>query len=116
MNGVLAENVGRGDVLLLRGITNRLGAKWERDTGSGFQPVDLTDYTCLFEMRLAGSDTVVYSRACDAHGIDGVAAVFIPPDAFKDQIWLPRPSGEWRITATRNDVTELLGAGYWHLA
>lgn len=112
MSGVLVETAGRGDILLLRGITNRLAVRWQRDSGSGFKPVDLTDYVCTFEMRLSGSDTVVYSRACDAHGIDGVAAVYIPPDAFKDQIWLPRPSGEWRITATRNDVTELLGWGY----
>jgi hypothetical protein len=116
MSGVLAENAGRGDILLQRGITNRWAVKWERNSGSGFQPVDLTDWACMFEMRLAGSDGVAYSRACDAHGADGIAAVYIPPDAFTDLVWLSRPSGEWRITATRNDVTELLGAGYWHLA
>lgn len=116
MSGVLAENVGRGDVLLLRGITNRLAVKWERDTGSGFQPVDLTDYVCTFELRLTGSEDVVYSRACDAHGTDGLAAVYIPPDAFTADVWLGRNSGEWKITATKNNVTELLGWGYWNLA
>jgi hypothetical protein len=116
MNGVLAENVGRGDVLLLRGITNRLGAKWERDTGSGFQPVDLTDYVCTFELRLPGSEDVVYSRACDAHGTDGLAAVTIPANAFTADVWIRRKSGEWKITATKNNVTELLGWGYWNLA
>lgn len=39
MNGVLAENNGRGDILLLRGITNRLAVKWERDQRcGGFEP------------------------------------------------------------------------------
>jgi hypothetical protein len=116
MSGVLAENVGSGDILLLRGITNRLAVKWERDSGSGFQPVDLTDYICRFELRVSGSDDVVYSRACDAHGIDGVAAVYIPPDAFTATLWADRRSGEWRMTASKNDITELLGSGYWHLA
>ena len=41
MNGVLAETSGRGDILLLRGITNRLAVRWQRDSGSGFQPVVL---------------------------------------------------------------------------
>jgi hypothetical protein len=116
MSGVLAENAGRGDILLLRGITNRLAVKWERDQGSGFQPVNLTDYVCTLELLLPGSDDVVYSRACDAHGIDGIAAVYIPPDAFKDQNWAARHSGEWRITASKDGVTELLGTGYWHLS
>ena len=114
--GVLAENVGRGDVLLLRGITNRLAVTWQRDSGSGFQPVDLTDYVCTFEMRLSGSDDVVYSRACDAHDINGVAAVYIPPDAFSDPVWTARRSGEWRMIASKDNITELLGSGYWHLA
>lgn len=116
INGVLAECAGRGDLLLLRGITNRWAVTWERDAGSGFEPVDLTDYLCTFEMRLAGSDTVVYSRACDAHGVDGVAAIFIPSDAFTDPVWASRRSGEWRMTATQGDITELLGSGYWHLS
>lgn len=115
-NGTLAENVGRGDILLLRGITNRLAVKWERDQGSGFQPVDLTDYVCTFELRVSGSEDVVYSRACDAHGTNGVAAVYIPPDAFATPVWVARHTGEWRMTASKNDITELLGSGYWHLA
>ena len=115
MNGVLAECAGRGDLLLLRGITNRWAVTWERNSGSGFQPVDLTDYVCTFELRLTGSEDVVYSRACDAHGIDGVAAVYIPPDVFASPVWVARRSGEWRMTASKDNITELLGSGYWHL-
>lgn len=116
MSGVLAETSGRGDILLLRGITNRLAVTWQRDSGSGFQPVDLTDWACRFELRVSGSDDVVYSRACDAHGVDGIAAVYIPPDVFATPVWASRRSGEWRMTASKNDVTELLGSGYWHLS
>jgi hypothetical protein len=115
MTGVLAESEGRGDYRLLRNVTNRLGVLWERDSGDGFKPVDLTDYKCMFEMRMAGSDGVVYSRACDAHGLDGVAAVYIPPEAFAAAVWAARRSGEWRMTASKDGITELLGSGYWHL-
>ena len=113
---VLAENAGRCDILLQRSITNRLAVKWERDSGSGFQPVDLTDYMCVFELNLPGSDDIVYSRACDAHGVDGISAVYIPPDVFTDPVWPDLRSGEWRMTASKNDITELLGSGYWRLA
>jgi hypothetical protein len=116
MSGVLAETDGRGDILLLRGITNRLAVRWQRDSGSGFQPVDLTDYVCTFELRPPGSGDVAYSRACDAHGIDGIAAVYIPPDAFTATAWATRRSGEWRMTASNGGTTELLGWGYWTLA
>ena len=30
MSGVIAENAGRGDVLWVRNVTNRLGVLWER--------------------------------------------------------------------------------------
>jgi hypothetical protein len=59
---------------------------------------------------------VIYWRPCDAHGVDGVAAVCIPPGAFATAAWAARRSGEWRMTASKGNITELLGSGYWHLA
>ena len=116
--GVLAENVGRGDILLLRGVTNRWGVHWQQKTSASgsFEDVDLTDFTCTFDMRLTSSDDVVYSQPCDAHGTDGLAGVTIPANAFTADIWAGRTSGEWKITATKSGVTELLGWGYWHLS
>lgn len=117
MSGVISESVGRGDLLLLRNVTNRVGVKWERlsDPQKGYEPVDLTDWDCAFELLSPDGD-VWYRRSCDAHGTDGLAAVYIPPDAFTADVWFGRKSGEWKITATKNNVTELLGWGYWHLA
>lgn len=116
MSGVIAENTGRGDILLRRGVTNRLAVTWQQDSGGGFQPVDMTDYACMFELYLPGGSSPVYSRPCDAHGVDGMAAVYIPSAAFQDAVWATRASGEWRMTASKGDVAELLGSGYWHLA
>jgi hypothetical protein len=116
MSGTIAENAGRGDILLQRGITNRLAVTWQCDQGGGFQPMDLTDHECRFVMYTAGAPTPAYARLCDAHGVDGVAAVYIPPEAFADPLWASRVSGTWRMTASRGGVTDLLGSGYWHLA
>ncbi|MEE8735345.1 hypothetical protein [Bifidobacterium subtile] len=117
MTGVLAENEGRGDYRLLRNVTNRLGVLWERlsDPAAGYVPVDLTDWYCKFEL-LSNEGDVWFSRDCDAHGPDGKAVVYIPPLAFSDAVWAGRRSGEWRITASKSGVTELLGWGYWYLA
>lgn len=115
---VLAENVGRGDVLLLRGITNAPGALWEmnQQDGKGFQPVDLTDWLCVFDMFLPGSDTSVFRRSCDVHGGDGIAGVIIPADAFTSRMWDGKRTGTWRITAAKDGTVELLGSGYWYLS
>ena len=45
-NGVLAENIGRQDILLLRGATNRIGARWQRQSkiNGPFESVDLSDW------------------------------------------------------------------------
>ena len=111
-DGVLAERVGRGDLLLLRGATNRVGVLWEQDAGHGFKPMDLTDWDCRFEMDGPDGSTW-YTRPCDAAGPDGEACVYMPPQAFNADIWRARTSGSWRMTAAKDDVTEMLGCGYW---
>ncbi len=70
----------------------------------------------MFEIYLPGGSSPVYSRSCDAHGVDGMAAVYIPPDAFTDLVWAGRTAGEWRMTALKDGAAELLGSGHWHLA
>jgi hypothetical protein len=117
MTGVLAESEGRGDYRLLRNVTNRLGVLWERlsDPAAGYVPVDLTDWYCKFEL-LSDDGDVWYSRDCDAHGADGKAVVYIPPFAFANAVWSGRRSGSWRMTASKDGTTELLGCGYWTLA
>ena len=114
---VLADSSGRGDILLDRGITNAPGALWEinQQDGNGFQPVDLTDWDCVFEMFLPGSETPVFSQTCDVHGADGIAGVNISATAFTGSEWFGRRTGTWRITGKKDDVVELLGSGYWHL-
>lgn len=112
--GVLAESVGRGDLLMRRAVTNRWCCTWDRDEGQGSKPVDLTDWECVFELRSATGD-VWYRRVCDAHGPDGKACVYIPPDAFTDRVWDGRRAGSWRMTAGLDGVVELLGEGYWSM-
>jgi len=114
---VLAESNGRGDVLLTRGVTNRLACRWlqKKDLNGDFLPVDLTNYTCTFELHEIEGDNTIYSQPCDAHGSDGVAAVYIPPAVFTGTKWTSMTSGTWKMTATINDTVELLGWGYWNM-
>ena len=114
---VLAEDKGEQDFCFYRGISNTVGNLWEtRNTPSDqWHPVDLTNWACTFEMYLPGEYTPVYSRACDAHGIDGKAATYIPADAFTDNVWATRKTGTWRTIAKNGNIVELLGSGYWHL-
>lgn len=116
-NGVLAENIGRQDILLLRGATNRIGARWQRQSklNGPFESVDLSDWQCTFQV-LSADGQLWYERGCDAHGADGLAAVYVPPNAFSAPAWTDRRSGSWKIIASRAGVTEILGWGYWTLA
>jgi hypothetical protein len=117
MFGVLAESIGRDDLLILRNVSNRYGVHWQRmsNRAEGFQDVDLTDWDCVFELLSPDEQDVWYRRPCDAHGTDGKAVVYIPPDAFSGIVWQSRRTGCWRMTASKDGTTELLGWGYFSL-
>lgn len=116
MDGVIAQQVARGDALFFRGVTNPWCVRWTRQTQANgpFVPVDLSGWECVFEM-LSPAGEVWYARPCDAHGPDGVAAVYIPPGAFAEDVWQARRQGSWRMRASKDTVTEMLGCGYWLL-
>lgn len=114
---VASRCVGRADVLLHRGDTERVGARWERDRmdGSGPEPVDLTGWTAVLAMALPDGREV-YTVGC-AVNENGLAWAEIPASAFAAAVWDARPTGSWRIDATSPDGswTERLGEGYWHI-
>lgn len=115
MSGVLAENVGRGDVLWVRGVTNRVGVHWQRaaTTGAPFLDVDLTGWECWLNLTLPDGRRVLHWLCvCEP----GRATATIPPDVTSDSEWAGRTTGEWRITGSRDGTVELLGWGYWHMA
>lgn len=119
MNGVIAEHVGRGDILLHRGFDERVGVRWEQDDGTGLKPVDLTGWTGRFEL-LSPGDMLWYSQALGTGSFDvsGLAVADIPWTAFTSDVWAQRVSGGWRVTGISPDGSrrELLAHGYFNLA
>lgn len=114
----ITQNVGRGDILLHRGVSERVGVQWTQDAGDGqgYRPVDMDGWTGVF--RMTGPLGDVWFETDDVR-LDsrGVAAVMLAPGTFDGDEWAGRTDGEWRLTA-RNPLSggvELLGWGHYHL-
>lgn len=111
------RNIGRADLLIHRGMTERFGARWQQDRldGTGITPVDLTDWTVQWEMSLPDG-RVIDTRACTTND-NGLAWVQIPADAYTSDIWKTRITGNWKISATNPTAghVEIIGHGHWTL-
>lgn len=111
---VLTQDVGRMDILVHRGVTERFGVLWQQSTGGRFNAVDLTGWTVTGQL-LSPDGAVWLSKIC-AGGADGLAVMQIDPADTAGAVWAGRGDGQWRITAVREDRTELLGWGNCALA
>lgn len=110
----ISRPVARGDILLHRGSDERVGVKWVEVFENDYErPKDLSEWDGTFEMR-CGEETV-YVQGCTCTG-NGLCIASIPASAFKSNEWLQRLSGEWRMSATDGERTELLAWGYYELA
>ena len=113
----LSIDVGRMDVLLHRGVDDRVGVHWEEDKhdGNGYVGKDIRDWTALFELLSPGGD-VLYAQDCHCDR-NGFAAAFIPAAAFTADVWKMRRKGTWRIRGHGpRGETELLGWGSYEMA
>lgn len=113
---VLSENTGRGDVLIRRGVTTEWGVRWERseDGGVTFEPVDLSAWTGVIELRSAHAD--VWLTKPVAGDASGLAVATIDPVDTADPVWAGRAGGNWLINMTDPDGrVERLGDGYFSL-
>lgn len=111
--------VGRLDVRLVRGDSERLGGRWrQRYPDSTVKAVDLSSWSGVVELRSPDGSELWYSRACGEMTSDGYAIADIPPSAFTDAIWASRRSGQWKVTVTLPDcgTKRTLGWGYYALS
>lgn len=110
MPGVLTQAVGRQDVLIRRGVSERWGVVWEQDDGTGFHPVDLLAWTGRLTIVSPHGDVWVdqpVELTSDGHAIATIA-----PATTSGSEWVGRPAGSWAITATSPDGhVERLGEG-----
>ena len=84
----MGRKVGRLDVRLVRGDSERLGGRWRQRYPDGtVKAVDLSSWSGVVELRSPDGSELWYSRACGEMTSDGYAIADIPPSAFADAVW-----------------------------
>lgn len=117
---VIGKKVGRLDIRLVRGDTQRVGGRWRKknlQTGE-ITPVDLTGWAGEIELRSPDGQDVWYTQACQTMTADGYAIADIPANAFTVDPWNTRRTGQWKVFV-RNTLTgerRTIGWGYWTLS
>lgn len=117
---VTGKKVGRLDIRLVRGDTQRVGGRWrKRNLVTGqITPVDLSAWKGTLELRSPDGRELWFEHACQTMTSDGYALADIPANAFADDVWATRRTGQWKV-AVRNRLTgerTTVGWGYWTLS
>lgn len=117
---VTGTKVGRLDIRLVRGDTQRVGGRWRKQnlTTGEITPVDLSAWAGEIELRSPDGREIWYTQACATMTDDGYAICSIPANAFTDDQWNTRRTGQWKV-AVRNRLTgerTTVGWGYWTLS
>lgn len=117
---VTGTKVGRLDIRLVRGDTQRVGGRWRKQnlTTGVISPVDLSAWAGEIELRSPDGRELWYSQPCQTMSVDGYATCAIPANAFTGDQWNTRRSGQWKVVA-RNTLTgerRTICWGYWTLA
>ncbi len=115
----MGRKVGRLDVRLVRGDSERLGGRWRQRYPDGtVKAVDLSSWSGVVELRSPDGSELWYSRACGSMTSDGYAIADIPPSALSGDVWVQRRAGRWRIRATGpgGGVVRTLAWGYFTLS
>lgn len=115
----MGRKVGRLDVRLVRGDSERLGGRWRQRYPDGtVKAVDLSSWSGVVELRSPDGSELWYSRACGEMTADGFAVASIPPSAFADDVWRQRRSGQWKVVVSSSDggTVRTLGWGYFTLS
>ena len=121
MSGVLGRpTLKRQDIIIPTRADHQIGFRWWRsaDGGQTREPVDLTGYTGVAEMR--GADGTVWAEipvTIATHPEDPLVIFATSPDDFSAPEWGARRSGEYSIFMTDPDgaVTQL-ATGYLYLS
>lgn len=117
---VTGTKVGRLDIRLVRGDTQRVGGRWRKQnlTTGQIAPVDLTGWAGTLELRSPDGREIWYTQACATMNDDGYAICDIPEAAFTADPWNTRRTGQWKVFV-RNPLTgerRTIGWGYWTLS
>ncbi|PAU67225.1 hypothetical protein [Bifidobacterium criceti] len=117
---VIGSKVGRLDIRLVRGDSQRVGGRWRRHNRRTGQitPVDLTGWGGTLELRSPDGGEQWYAQSCQTMSTDGCAIADIPATALTAPVWAVRRSGQWKIsvTNTATGTRKTIAWGYWTLS
>lgn len=116
---VFGRKVGRADLRLVRGDSERVSVWWRQRYPDGtVKAVDLGAWSGRLELRSPDGSELWYSQACGSMTSDGYAIADIPPSALSGDVWVQRRAGRWRIRATGpgGGVVRTLAWGYFTLS
>lgn len=117
---VTGTKVGRLDIRLVRGDTQRVGGRWRKQnlTTGEITPVDLSAWAGTLELRSPDGLELWFEHACQTMTSDGYAVCDIPAESFDAADWDVRRTGQWKV-CVRNSLTgerKTVGWGYWTLS
>ena len=117
---VTGTKVGRLDIRLVRGDTQRVGGRWRKrnmQTGE-ITPVDLSAWAGTLELRSPDGREQWYAQSCATMTEDGYAICDIPANAFTGDQWNMRRTGQWKVYVRNRTTGErrTIGWGYWTLS
>lgn len=107
----------RQDIIISTVADQSIGFRWWRspDGGRTREPVDLTGYTGIAELRAPdGTSWGSLPVICDTSGLANLATT---PDTFTNPVWRARRNGEYSIliTGPTGTITQL-ASGYLYLS
>lgn len=106
---VISRDVAQAPIALHRHSDETFAILWEEDVGDGYAPKDLSAWSAEMTLETEWCETLAtVTCACTS---DGYAIAKIPKTTIESL--LPHRSGHWRIVATLENSTELLGDGYF---
>lgn len=116
---VIGKKVGRLDIRLVRGDTQRVGVRWRRQNLQTGQvgEVDVSQgWTARLLLQSPDGQETWLNLPCGVMSVDGLVACDIPAAAFTPAVWSLRHTGRWKIVVSRREQTQTLAWGYWTLS
>lgn len=112
-------SLGRRDIIISTVADQSIGFRWWRsaDGGSTREPVDLTGYTGIAELRsIDGTLWATLPLDLATHPADPFGALNTSPNTFTDPAWGARRSGEYAFMLTDSaGVVTIVATGYLYL-
>ena len=116
---VTGKKIGRLDIRLVRGDSQRVGVRWrQRNVRTGqVGEVDVSQgWSAQLLVQSPDGQETWLSLPCGVMTADGLVACDIPVAAFTPAVWNVRHTGRWKIVVSHRAHRQTLAWGYWTLS